>query len=63
MQQHHKGRSTIPTQPRNQVLVHQKQKLNEIPPRLDNDRTPHGYINQMLQIQFGAPDDDPLKTC
>ena len=22
----------------------------------DNDRSPHGYINQRLHIQFGAPD-------
>jgi len=25
---------------------------------LDNGRSPHVYINQMLQIQFGAPDDE-----
>jgi len=28
----------------------------EFPPSLDNDRSPHVYINQKLQIQFGAPD-------
>ena len=26
------------------------------PPKLDNGRLPHGYINQRLQIQFRAPD-------
>jgi hypothetical protein len=31
---------------------------NEFPSSLDNSRSPHGYINQRLQIQFGAPDDD-----
>jgi hypothetical protein len=30
----------------------------EFPPSQDNGRSPHGYINQMLQIQFGAPDDE-----
>jgi len=25
---------------------------------LDNDRLPHGYINQRMQIQFRAPDDE-----
>jgi len=30
----------------------------ESPPRLDNGRSPHEYINQRLQIQFGAPDDE-----
>jgi hypothetical protein len=25
---------------------------------LDNGRSPHVYINQRLQIQFGAPDDE-----
>ena len=25
---------------------------------LDNGRSPHGYINQRLQIQFRAPDDE-----
>jgi len=24
----------------------------------DNGRSPHGYINQRLQIQFRAPDDE-----
>jgi len=24
----------------------------------DKGRSPHGYINQRLQIQFGAPDDE-----
>jgi hypothetical protein len=28
------------------------------PPSLDNGRSPHGYINQRLQIQFDAPDDE-----
>ena len=28
------------------------------PLRLDNDRSPHGYINQRLQIQFRVPDDE-----
>ena len=28
------------------------------PPSLDNGRSPHGYINQRLQIQFGAPYDE-----
>jgi hypothetical protein len=27
-------------------------------PSLDNGWSPHGYINQRLQIQFGAPDDN-----
>ena len=27
-------------------------------PSLDNGRSPHGYINQRLQIQFRAPDDE-----
>jgi len=27
-------------------------------PRLGNGRSPHGYINQRLQIQFRAPDDE-----
>jgi len=25
---------------------------------LENGRSPHVYINQRLQIQFGAPDDE-----
>jgi hypothetical protein len=29
----------------------------EIPLSLDNGWSPHGYINQRLQIQFRAPDD------
>jgi hypothetical protein len=28
------------------------------PPNLDNGRSPHGYTNQRLQIQFRAPDDE-----
>jgi len=28
------------------------------PLSLDNGRSPHGYINQRLQIQFRAPDDE-----
>jgi hypothetical protein len=30
----------------------------QFPPNLDNGRSPHEYINQRLQIQFGAPDDE-----
>jgi hypothetical protein len=30
----------------------------KFPPSLDKGRSPHGYINQRLQIQFGAPDDE-----
>ena len=30
----------------------------KFPPSLHNVRSPHGYINQRLQIQFGAPDDE-----
>jgi hypothetical protein len=30
----------------------------QFPPSLDNVRSPHGNINQRLQIQFGAPDDE-----
>jgi hypothetical protein len=30
----------------------------KFPPSLDNGRSPHGYINQRLQIQFGAPEDE-----
>jgi hypothetical protein len=30
----------------------------EVSPSLDNGRSPHGYINQRLQILFGAPDDE-----
>jgi len=30
--------------------------------RLDNDWSAHGYINQRLQIQFGAPDDERYAT-
>jgi len=26
--------------------------------RLDNGRSPHLYVNQRLQIQFRAPDDE-----
>jgi len=25
---------------------------------LDNGQSPHGYINQRLKIEFGAPDDE-----
>jgi hypothetical protein len=28
------------------------------PHSLDNGRSPYVYINQRLQIQFGAPDDE-----
>ena len=34
----------------------------EFPPSLDNGRSPHGYINQRLQIQFVAPDDEQYDT-
>jgi len=30
----------------------------KIPLRLDNGRSPHVYVNQRLQIQFRAPDDE-----
>jgi hypothetical protein len=30
----------------------------QFPPSLDYGQSPHGYINQRLQIQFGAPDDE-----
>jgi hypothetical protein len=30
----------------------------EFPPSLDNGRSPHGDVNQRLQIEFGAPDDE-----
>jgi hypothetical protein len=30
----------------------------EFPPSLYKNRSPHGYINQRLQIQFGALADD-----
>jgi hypothetical protein len=30
----------------------------EFPPSLDNDQSPHVYINQKLKIQFEAPDDE-----
>jgi hypothetical protein len=30
----------------------------EFSPSLDNGPSPHGYIKQRLQIQFGAPDDE-----
>ena len=33
-------------------------KWIHFPPRLDNDRSPHVYINQRLQIQFRAPNDE-----
>jgi len=33
-----------------------------LPLSLGNGRSPHRYINQRLQIQFGAPD-VPLETC
>jgi hypothetical protein len=31
---------------------------NQFPPSLDNGRSPHEYINQRLQIQFGDPDEE-----
>jgi len=30
----------------------------KFPPSLDNGQSPHGYINQRLQIKFGALDDE-----
>jgi len=30
----------------------------QFPPSLDNGRSAHEYINQRLQIRFGAPDDE-----
>ena len=30
----------------------------QFPHSPNNDRSPQGYINQRLQIQFGAPDDE-----
>jgi len=33
-------------------------KWIHFPLSLDNDQSPHGYINQRLQIQFRAPDDE-----
>jgi hypothetical protein len=30
----------------------------QCPLNLDNGRSPHGYINQRLQIKFRAPDDE-----
>jgi hypothetical protein len=30
----------------------------EFPLSLDNGRSPHVYINQWLQVEFGAPDDE-----
>ena len=34
------------------------QELWDFPLSLDNGRSPHVYINQRLQIQFRAPDDE-----
>jgi len=31
---------------------------SQFPLRLDNGRSPHAYVNQRLQIQFRAPDDE-----
>ena len=31
---------------------------NQFPPNLDNGRSPYVYINQSLQIQFGALDNE-----
>jgi hypothetical protein len=33
-------------------------KWSHFPLSLDNDRSPHGNINQRLQIQFRTPDDE-----
>jgi len=33
-------------------------RLSDFPLILGNGRSPHGHINQRLQIQFGAPDDE-----
>jgi hypothetical protein len=35
-----------------------KWMMDHFPLSLSNDRSPHGYINQRLQIQFRAPDDE-----
>jgi hypothetical protein len=35
---------------------------SEIPLSLDNGRSPHGYINQRLQIPFRAPDDERCRS-
>ena len=32
--------------------------VGNFPLSLDNSRSPHMYINQRLQIQFAAPDDE-----
>jgi len=32
--------------------------VGNFPLSLDNGRSPHGYINQRLQIQFRAPNDE-----
>jgi len=34
----------------------------KFPSSLDNGRSPHGYTNRRLQIQFGAPDDERYAT-
>jgi hypothetical protein len=33
-------------------------RLSDFPFNLGNDRSPHGCINKMLQIQFRAPHDE-----
>jgi hypothetical protein len=35
-----------------------KEEQTEFPLRLDNGRSPHAYVNQRLQIEFRAPDDE-----
>ena len=35
-----------------------KAEVGNFPLSLDNGRSPHGYINQRLQIQFRAPGDE-----
>jgi hypothetical protein len=32
--------------------------MEQCPLNLDNGRSPHVYINQRLQIEFRAPDDE-----
>jgi hypothetical protein len=34
------------------------ERVLECPLNHGNDRSPYGHINQRLQIQFGAPDDE-----
>jgi hypothetical protein len=50
-------RSSLGLQTVFEAVVQAGWKLREFPPSPDNGRSPHGYINQRLQIQFGARDD------